>query len=140
MAGLNKIRSGFCTINPNATTGKGILPEFMDKFLGQICKVMEFDSEGGVLVLAVDGSALGMFDKEDVLNSFECDMQGDVILPPNLNTFEQMAYYTKLTMRLGGYGPMVRSMVIVGSLHKGVYTDGFLFQKQNEQEAQSKQR
>lgn len=133
MVGLNKIRSGFCTINPNATTGKGILPEFMDKFLGQICKVMEFDSEGGALVLAVDGSALGMFESKDLLNKFECDVEGYVILPPNLNFYEKMLYLEKLTMRKGGYSPIIGKMVIVASLHKGHYEDKFLFQLQNEQ-------
>lgn len=131
MERLNKIRKGFCTISPKATTGKGIQDDMLPTFLGQICQVEEFDREGGVLCLNKNNSALGMFDKEDVLNSFECDMQFGVILPPNLNTFEQMAYYVKLTTRLGGYDNMLKSMVIVGSLHKGVYTDGFLFSKQN---------
>ena len=134
---LKKKKKGYCTISPKATTGKCILPEMLPLFLGKICRVEEFDSQGGVLCLNENGSALGMFDKIDVINSFECDFQGNYILPPNLGFFERMTYFMKLSTRIGGYNNIVRDMVIVNSLGKGEYNDDFIFAKQNQDELNS---
>jgi len=119
---------GFAHINYNAKTCKGALNP--DDFIGKICAVMEFASEGGVLVLNPDGNALAMFDKEDVRRSFHCGYTSGVVLPPNLNMFDQMIYIQRAINRKGGYPPIVRQMVIGASLGKGEFCDNFLWQKQ----------
>lgn len=118
---------GFCSINPKATTCKAENPE---EFIGQICAVFEFAADGGVLVLNPQGTALAMFDKKDVWKSFKCNIFNGVVVPHNLNPIEKAAYAMQRITRKGGYNHIVRQMVIVASLHKGVLNDNFLFQKQ----------
>lgn len=118
---------GYCTIKSDATTG--ISPD-VKSFLGRDCRVIEFTSDGGVLVLNNEATAIGMFDKEDVIRQFKCKTIGDVIIPPDLDLVDGIIYVGKVTSRKGGYVPLLRNMVIEASLMKGVLTDGFLFQKQ----------
>jgi len=119
--------AGFCTIKHNATTGVSV---DVKSFLGKDCRVLEFDVDNGVLVVNNEVTAIGMFDKEDVIRKFECDMIGDVIVPPGLNMIEQMVYSVKVMSRKGGYVPLLRNMVIEASLQRGKLTDGFLFENQ----------
>lgn len=125
---------GFCTISPKAK-GRGIQDFQMTSFLGKICQIQDLNDDGDILALNETGTALGMFEKHEIINYFLCDcssMQG-VILPPNLEFFDKMQYYNKLTSRKGGYNNIIKQMVIIASLHKGQYTDAFLFQKENEE-------
>ena len=124
---------GYCTIKKDATTGKGT---DIKTFLGADVRVMEFARDGGVLVVNCKATGMAMFDKEDVVRKFECGTYGEYITPPNLNPLEQMAYMTKLITRKGGFNNLVRSMVIQASLHKGKFTDDFLFQKELEENFQ----
>ena len=120
---------GFCTIKSDAKSG--VSPD-VKSFLGKDCRVMEFASDDGVLVINNEATAIGMFDKEDVLRKFECSVVGDVIVPPGLSLVDQIMYVGKVTTRKGGYVPLLRNMVIEASLMKGVLTDGFLFQNVDE--------
>ena len=43
-----------------------VLAKTPKAFLGKICRVMEFASDGGALVIAPDGSELAMVDKEHI--------------------------------------------------------------------------
>lgn len=119
---------GFVTINKNATTCKGALNP--NEFIGETCSVMEFDREGGVLCLNPQGTALAMFDKEDVARSFKCGYSGGVITPPNLDMLGEMSYVIQAQQRKGGYCGLVRNMVIEASLMKGEFTDSFLWAMQ----------
>lgn len=119
---------GFVTINKNATTCKGALNP--NEFIGENCPVMEFDREGGVLCLNPKGTALAMFDKEDVARSFKCGYSGGVITPPNLDMLGEMSYVIQAQQRKGGYCGLVRNMVIEASLMKGEFTDSFLWAMQ----------
>lgn len=119
---------GFAHIDKNATTCIGA--KNPNEFIGQTCAVMEFDSEGGVLCLNPQGTALAMFDKQDVYRSFECTMQADVVCPPKQDMLSNMAYVTKCMMRKGGYNKLLSRMVIQASLMKGKFTDTFLWQLQ----------
>ncbi len=120
---------GYCTINKNATTGKGTN---LQSFTGKDCRVMEFDTDGGVLVINSEATEMAMFDKQDVYRKFNCKVCGDVICPPELSLIEQMMYVSKVTMRKGGYNTLLKHMVIEVSLMKGKVTDDFLFQKERE--------
>ncbi len=120
---------GFAHIKKNATTCKGA--ENPDEFLGHTCAVMEFGVDDCVLVLNREGTALAMFDKEDVTASFTCGYKEGIVTPPNLNFIEQMAYVVKAQNRKGGYNHIVREMVISASLHKNKFNDGFIWQLQN---------
>lgn len=108
----------------------GMSAESLDKFSNKTCRVFEFDSDGGCLCVNPEGTAFGMFDKSEILGKFECNDFGDYIMPPNLNMIEKISYVAKLQLRKGGYNYVVKNMVIVSSINKGVYTDEFLFQKQ----------
>ena len=119
---------GFVHINKNATTCKGA--KNPNEFIGQTCPVMEFDREGGVLCFNPQGTALAMFDKEDVYRSFECSVQGDVICPPKQDMLSNMDYMTKCMMRKGGYNKLLSLMVIEASLMKGKFHDSFLWASQ----------
>lgn len=119
---------GFVHINKNATTCKGA--KNPNEFIGQTCAVMEFDSEGGVLCLNPQGTALAMFDKEDVYRSMKCGYSNGIVTPPNLEMLDQMMYVAKAQQRKGGYNGLVRNMVIEASLMKGKFHDSFLWAMQ----------
>lgn len=119
---------GFVTISRNATTCKGALEP--NEFIGKNCSVMEFDREGGVLCLNPQGTALAMFDKQDIARSFKCGYRGGIITPPNLDMLGEMSYVIQAQQRKGGYCGLVRNMVIEASLMKGEFTDSFLWAMQ----------
>ncbi len=123
---------GYADIKKDAMTCSGA--KNTSEFIGQTCLVMEFTPEGDVLVMNPAGTALAMFDACDVSRKFECKESGQYILPPNLNIMAEMAYMTKLMNRKGGWSQIVKQLVIAASLHKGEYSDGFLFQIQREEE------
>jgi hypothetical protein len=127
---MNDIQ-GYCHIKKSATTCHGA--KFPEQFIAQTCKVMEFAKDGGVLALNPECTALAMFDACDIKSKFECNEQGIYIFPANLNMIEQMAYINKLTSRKGGWAPILKQMVIQASLHRGKYTDDFLFQMEREE-------
>lgn len=119
---------GFVRISSKATTCNGA--KNPAEFIGKTCAVMEFADDGGVLVLNPEGTALAMFDKEDVVRSFKCTYADGVVMPPGLDVLERILYLTRVQERKGGYSPILRNMVIEASLMKGVFTDAFLWQLQ----------
>lgn len=117
---------GFVTIKKNATTCKGALNP--NEFIGKDCAVLSFGFDDSVLVLNPAGTALGMFEKEDVERKFKCSgLVSGVVCPPNLNQFEKLLYVTKALGRKGGYNNLVKNMVIQYSLMEGEFTDNFLW-------------
>jgi hypothetical protein len=124
---------GYCTINRNATTGRG---SELETFIGKDCRVMEFAQDGGVLVMNAQATAIASFDQVDVYRSFACRAVGDVLCPPDMtDPIAQIMYMTKVTTRKGGYNAMLRNMVIQASLMKGKFTDDLLFQTEREEQA-----
>lgn len=119
---------GFAHIDKNATTIKGA--KNPNEFIGKTCAVMEFDCDGGALILNPEQTAMAMVDKKDIYRRFECIVSGNTICPPNQNAIETMMYVTKCVTRKGGYNNILRNMVIEASLMKGVFTDNFLWQLQ----------
>ena len=119
---------GFVNIRQNATTCKGALNP--NEFIGNTCPVMEFGADDCVLVLNPQGTAMAMFDKEDIVSKFKCKLVNGVVCPPDLHLLDQMIYIHKCQNRKGGYNDVVMNMVIQASLMKGEFTDSFLFQKQ----------
>jgi hypothetical protein len=116
---------GFVTIKNNATTCKGA--ENPNEFIGEDCAVMEFGVDDSVLILNPNGTALAMFDKEDVVRKFKCSgLVSGVVCPPNLNETDKFMYVSKALNRKGGYNNLVMNMVIQTSLIKGEFTDSFL--------------
>ena len=120
---------GYAIIKKDAKTGKSANP--ISQFTNaKYVRVMEFAANGFTLVLNPEGTALGSFEKEDVLKSFRCQVQGEVLVPPELDFINAQIYQSKVLLRKGGYNPMLKQMVIATSLHKGEFTDNFLFSKQ----------
>lgn len=118
---------GFAYINPNAKTCKGAINP--DEFLGKTCAVMEFGFDDCILALNPEGTALAMFDKEDVHKKFKCNYINGIVIPPDLEFIEQMIYINKIQQRKGGYNNLIRNMVIEASLLKGKFYDHFLMTK-----------
>ena len=116
---------GFADIKKNATTCKGA--ENPLDFIGKTCYVMEFGVDDCVLVLNPSGTALVMFDKEDVARSFKCGYSNGIVTPPDLDMFNEMMYVTKAQTRKRGYNKIVCGMVIQSSLMKGSFNDNFLW-------------
>jgi len=119
---------GFADISKTATTCKGAInPE---EFIGKTCAVFDFGRDGCVMVLNPSGTALAMFEKEDVYRSFRCEYIDGVVTPPDLGFIEKMIYVAKAQQRKGGYNHLLRNMVIEASLMKSKFFDSFLWQKQ----------
>lgn len=119
---------GFVFINSGATTCRGA--QNPEEFIGQICRIMDINDTGDVLVLNPQATAMAMFDAVDVGRNFLCTIHGKVICPPNLDILGQMGYVTQCQMRKGGYNELLANMVIAASLARGEFTDSFLWQKQ----------
>lgn len=115
--------------------GNGVREPHQEQFKRAIVPVLEFAENGDVLVLAPNGSCIGDFYKADVRSSFRCHMQGEVLCPPDLDMLGRMSYMAMCLQRKGGYGPIVRQMVIAASLSRGKFTDGFLWQVEQEERA-----
>lgn len=119
---------GYAQVRSDAKTCKGAKNPL--EFLGKVCSVMEFGVDGCFLVLSPSGTALAMFDKEDIEKKFKCTMSGGTICPPNLSSLEILSYVAKCRDRKGGYNRILRDMVITASLSKGEFHDNFLWQLQ----------
>ena len=119
---------GFVKTRKGATTIMGAVSP--DQFIGQTCAVMEFCDDGGALILNPEGTALAMINKEDILTSFECSVEGGVVAPPNLSFFEKHDYIAKCFSRKGGYNSTLKAMVVENSLMKGKFCDSFIWAKQ----------
>jgi len=124
---------GYCEIKKDASTGMGNSAP-IDDFLGKTLRVMEFDSEGGVLVMNSAATSLCMFDACDVRRSFKCSAVGEHLTPPGLNMIEQTIYIAKLMNRKGGFNQLLKNMLIQASLMKGTFSDSFLFSMENHPE------
>jgi hypothetical protein len=71
-----------------------------------------------------------MFDLKDTSTFFECHEEGGIICPPKMEMVERIFYMSKVMNRKGGHNPIVRSLVIGHSLHKGEFCDSVLWAKQ----------
>ena len=115
---------GYATIKKDAVVPSNIP---ISEFQGQDVRVMEFDREGGALVMNAKATGIALFDKEHIKRKFECGTVGNVLTPPGLNMIEQTLYVGKVLGRKGGYNDLLRNMVIQASLMKGKFDDRFLF-------------
>lgn len=120
---------GYALIKKDATTGISAIP--IEKFKGEIVRVIEFAEDGGVLVVDREAIGIAIFDKCDVQSSFKC-IEGpfSIIIDSNLNRSQQIAYAAKCMNRKGGYNEILKQMVIVASIHKGQFNDSFIWQLQ----------
>lgn len=119
---------GYAIIKPTAQTGVSAVD--IDLFRGKTCRVLEFAKDGGVLVIDRQATGIAMFDKCDVFKHFKCVEECNVVCPPDLEFHQRMFYISKCMNRKGGYNNLLKQMVIQISLHKGKFTDNFLWQKQ----------
>jgi hypothetical protein len=95
-------------------------------------RVLEFgrDGDNGALIINSEATGIAMIEPEDIVASFKCSQEGDVICPPDLSTLEKMAYVMKATSRKGGYNYLVGQLVIAASLHSKKFNDSILWAKQ----------
>lgn len=121
---------GYCTIKKDADCSKAGIMGSVEDWQGQDVRVIEFsDHSQSALVVSRCGTKMAIFDYKDISRKFKCGFFGDVLIPPDLNPVEQMAYYLKVKMRKGGYTNLIREMIVQASLMKGKFYDTFLFSK-----------
>ena len=118
---------GYALIKIDSKTGCSAAP--MSDFEGRVLRVLEFGVDGCVLVINAKATAIATFDKCDIKTSFKCAEYCGVICPEGLTMVEILKYAAMRLNRKGGYGNIVKQMVIAASLNKGELTDNFLFQK-----------
>jgi hypothetical protein len=80
-------------------------------------------------ILLIQDAQMGMFDFKDVDRKFECQRQGDVLMPMGLNEMEKIMYFGYVMSRNGGYSDIAMKMVIAASLHREEFCDSVLWQK-----------
>jgi hypothetical protein len=66
-------------------------------------------------------------DMSDVARYFFCEEVCGIVCPPNLTELQKIGFRMSRLTRKGGYNNLIRNMVIAASLHKGEFTDDFLF-------------
>jgi len=109
---------------------KSCVAQNTEEFLGKIVRVLEFDSNGGVLAINSKANELSIIEKEDLNSTFRCGYKNGVITPPDLNMIDEMLYLKKAMSRKGGYNDIIMKMIISASLTKGEFHDAFLWAKQ----------
>jgi hypothetical protein len=127
---------GYAELHADAL-GRGVPAKDQHLFQGKVVRVVEFSPEGDVLVISPCGTRMGDFAKMNVLRSFACHVEGEVVCPPGLNLAERMLYSLNAMNRKGGYCQTVKWMVIVASLAKGTFTDDFIWQVEREERARA---
>ena len=116
---------GFAEITKDAEIFGALSPQ---DFQGKVCRVMEFDSEGGALILNSNNSALGMVNKESIKSSFKCTIVNNLyIVPPTLDYLGRSQYVAMCVSRKGGYTQILRDMIIRNSILKGEFNDDFIW-------------
>ncbi len=119
---------GYAIIKKDAKTCVSVLP--VNSFTENRVRVMEFTDDGAVMVVNNEATAFASFEACDVISSFRCGVFGEYITPPDLTDIERLMYANRCMLRKGGYCNIVREMVIAASLHKGSFSDSFLWSKQ----------
>jgi hypothetical protein len=119
---------GYAIIRKNSTSGVSVAP--MEDFETKPCRVMEFAVDGGAMLINMQGTAIGIFDKCDIERQFKCENVGDILCEPGLSDIEKLLYCSKVHNRKGGYAPILKHMVIASSLQKGEFYDYVLWAKQ----------
>ena len=127
---------GYAELHPDAL-GRGVHHRDQHLFQGKVCRVVEFTSEGDVLVISPCGTRMGDFARMNVRRSFRCHVEGMVICPPDQDLVQRMLYVGRAMARKGGYCDTIRRMVITASIAKGRFTDGFLWQVEREDHARA---
>lgn len=121
--------AGFFTLKKDADFSKAMgSPKDWDGFN----VALEINDDGDILALDRKGVNMSMFDKRDIESSFRCIYTGGVLIPPYLNTMQQMHYSTLVQTRKGGYNKTIEQMIIIASLHKRELCDSMLWQLQDE--------
>lgn len=96
-------------------------------------RIIDIGCDDSLLVLDPKGRCLcDVRDKNSIGSWFACSDCAGVLLPPGLNFFERLVESNKRLTRVGGYGDIIRKMVIMTSLHYGKFTDDFLFACQSD--------
>jgi len=106
-------------------------------FQGKVCRVIDWGCDNSALVLNNETTAMAMIESEDIISLFKCSIINNlVVAEPNISLLDSMIYYDKCMNRKGGYNSIVQQLVIGASLHKGVFTDSLLWQKEREEQEQ----
>lgn len=87
-------------------------------------------SSKSVLVIDPEGTAMGMFDFDQIQSMFECQCVGGLLIPPGIDPIEAMMYSTRvLSDKRNQQRDMnfIRKMIVVQSLMKGKFCDTLYF-------------
>lgn len=122
---------GYCILKQDADLSKCMDPSPERWLKNRPIRVMEFNKKtNSVLLIDHSASQMGMIEWDDMAMHFECEQQGEVLIPSGLNEMEKMVQVSRRLTRKGGYSKWVRSLVVAASFHRQEFNDDFLFQKQ----------
>ncbi len=120
---------GYCQLKADAI---GASINDMSEFRHKICRAMEINEDTkSVLVINPKATALGMFDMDQVVRYFRCDILSGVITPPDLNPMERFEYVARVmaySVNQKRDMSLMRQFVIATSLAKGSFDDRPYFQ------------
>lgn len=119
---------GYCQIKPDAV---GQSPDELSKFRGKPCRAMEINHRSkSVLVIDPEGTAMGMFDFDQIQSMFECQSMCGLLIPPGLDPVESLMYSTRVLSDIRNQQRdmnFIRKLIIVQSLMKGKFCDTLYF-------------
>ena len=119
---------GYCQIKPDAV---GKSPDDLSKFRGKPCRAFEINqSSKSVLVIDLEGTAMAMFDFDQIQSMFECQCVCGLLVPPELNQFDAILYSSRVLSDIRNQQRdmnFIRKLVIVQSLMKGKFCDTLYF-------------
>lgn len=115
---------GFVKLVPNP---KNFTEGFThNSFKNQICRFLDINEYGDVLVVSPNGLGQMMVDNTMYNQIFHCEMYGNVILPPFLPLWKRLEYLKMINLIPGGYSNQIRDKVVSDSLKKGVFDDSII--------------
>lgn len=122
---------GYAIIKSSAKTVSNAPTE---SFIGYPVRVLEFASDGAVLVTNSEASGLAMFDASDIHSQFKCNEFADYLIPSDCNSMlDKMNYMLSIQAipenKLGRRDMhMIRKLIVIQSLSKGKFDDSLYFQ------------
>lgn len=120
---------GYVQVKYTATSCRGTA--WPHRYIGKICPVVEFFTDGSILVKNDQHNELVTIEPHDIDKTFRCRIQNDIILPYDFNAAETIDYIDCIKARPAGYNERLKNIIIVQSLWWGRFNDSVLWGDRN---------